>query len=160
MSDETNFDDLVKMSRERMREWSERRRAQWESLFPMTINKLAYGDTRALEQGATTGRFVAIRAVPSVDPEEKTRLGIYLGNLNSGIHSEYNPETQVLTIDRTGGNPAIFVPDLARIVMGYESWWGYINTPDDLKQISDADIDSAWYVQALKVMSQYSSEEE
>lgn len=157
---ETNFDDLVKMSRERMREWSERRKAQWESLFPMTLNRLAYGDTGALVQKKTTGRFVSIRAVESVDPEGKTRLGVYLGELNSGIHVEYNPETQVLTVYRTGGNPAIFVPDLARVVMGYESWWKYINTPDDLRQITDADIDSVWYVRALKVMSQDSSSEE
>ena len=51
-------------------------------------------------------------------------------------------------------NPAIFVPELKKIIYGYESWWGAITNKDDLSDlnISDEDIENTWYVQLLKSM--------
>jgi len=47
---------------------------------------------------------------------------------------------------------AIFVPELGEIIYGYASWWGHINSVDEIKDISDDDIDNVWYVQMLKAM--------
>jgi hypothetical protein len=38
--------------------------------------------------------------------------------------------------------------------MGYESWWGQINSPEELKAITDVDIQNVWYVKALKEMAE------
>lgn len=47
-------------------------------------------------------------------------------------------------------NPAIFVPDLNRVVWGMESWWGPIESKEKLHQITDEDISNVWYVKAAK----------
>ena len=49
-------------------------------------------------------------------------------------------------------NPAIYVFDLQRIIFGAESWWGIIENPEELKDITDDDINNIWYVKALKAM--------
>jgi hypothetical protein len=47
-----------------------------------------------------------------------------------------------------------YVPDLDRVVWGYESWWGVIKGPEELKEITDEDIQNVWYVKAMKQMSE------
>ncbi len=49
-------------------------------------------------------------------------------------------------------NPAIFVPELKKIIYGCESWWGEIESPEDFKEITSDDINNVWYVQLLKAM--------
>lgn len=39
-----------------------------------------------------------------------------------------------------------------------ESWWALIKGPEHLKEITDGDIQSVWYVQALKAMTEAESE--
>lgn len=51
-------------------------------------------------------------------------------------------------------NPAIFVPELNKIVYGCESWWRKIKSIDDFKGISKEDIENTWYIKLLKVMTQ------
>ena len=41
-------------------------------------------------------------------------------------------------------------PEMGEVVYGCESWWAAIENEDDLKEISDLDINSIWYVKALK----------
>lgn len=99
---------------------------------------------------ALPGSFVAVR--PVVDnPEHKTYLGILLGTYCPPTLS-FDKETGILNIGRGMGNPAIWVPDLNKVVMGYESWWGRINSPEDLKAITNQDIENVWYVQALRAL--------
>jgi hypothetical protein len=50
-------------------------------------------------------------------------------------------------------NPAMFVPELNRIVFGCESWWKVLNNKEDFSDITDADIENVWYVKALRVVS-------
>jgi hypothetical protein len=50
-------------------------------------------------------------------------------------------------------NPAIFVFDLKKIVYGAESWWGMVESEDDLRDITDSTIDNVWYVKAMKEMA-------
>ena len=52
----------------------------------------------------------------------------------------------------TTGNPAIYVPELGKIIFGMESWWGIIESPEELKDISDDDISNTWYVKLLQEM--------
>lgn len=104
--------------------------------------------TPDLFASATPGDFVSIRLAS----EKETHLGIYLGDM-PGIGYRYNDDKTELTIVRMGAlmaNPVMFVPKLGRLVYGFESWWGTINTPEDLRAITDEDIDGVWYVQALK----------
>jgi hypothetical protein len=94
------------------------------------------------------GSFVSIRPCD----EEKTYLGIYLGDLPIGYNLFRRKDTKLLRIIQDT-NPAIWVPDLNRIVWGCESWWGEIETPEELCKITDEDISNIWYVQALKALN-------
>lgn len=51
-------------------------------------------------------------------------------------------------------NPAIFVPELNKIIWGMECWWSEIESIDKSKAITDKDIENQWYVQLLKSMSE------
>lgn len=125
---------------------------QAERKNPLNItHDVAYPKlTDSIFGGSKRGKFVAVRLAG--DEDKRTHLGIYMGDmprLDVGI--DKSEGTPVLTIRRMNvGNPAIYVPALNQIVYGMESWWGEIASPDDLKQITDQDIDNVWYVQALR----------
>jgi hypothetical protein len=98
------------------------------------------------------GKFVRVRPC---GPEfaGKTYLGVYLGDMALSVGINFHTETRTAHIRWGSHNPAIFVPDLGRIVLGAESWWGLIKSPEDLQTISDLDIQSVWYVRALQALS-------
>lgn len=73
------------------------------------------------------------------------------GELPIQILSSYNPDTGILT-NSTMQNPGIFVPELRKIVYGCGSWWREIKSVDELKAITDEDIENTWYVQLLQNM--------
>ena len=77
---------------------------------------------------------------------------MFLGELPIGQNISYNRKSQVLDISFRN-NPAIFVFELNKIIYGIESWWGIIETENDLKDISDQDINNIWYVKALNSLS-------
>ena len=81
----------------------------------------------------------------------KTYLGILLGDLPIGATASFHNDDQKLHIGAMT-NPAIFVPALKKIIYGMESWWGEIEKPEDLKDITPDDINNVWYVQLLKGM--------
>ncbi len=122
---------------------------------PITVAEVALTDTPAhkavLLFGGKCGDFVAIRPC---DPkyEDKTFLGVLLGEIAQNVGFGYNTEAQRMSFGFTGHNPAIFVPDLGAVIYGNASWWGQIKSEDDLKQITDADIENVWYVKALKAL--------
>ena len=47
-------------------------------------------------------------------------------------------------------NPAMYVFELNKIVFGAETWWRKLTSPEDLKAITDDDIENTWYVKLLK----------
>jgi len=49
-------------------------------------------------------------------------------------------------------NPAIYIPKIGKVIYGMESWWKVINNKEELKDITDNDINNVWYVQALKIL--------
>lgn len=79
----------------------------------------------------------------------KTYLGFFLGEMPHSTYAIYHKDTKELDIG-ADGNPAIFVPSLNRVVWGFESWWSRIEKEDDLKDITDSDIENCWYVKAFR----------
>ncbi len=105
------------------------------------------------------GKFVAVRRTGE-EHERKTLLGLYIGDLCAPQVSIEGGDT--LVVGEGGflsGNPAIYVPSLGQIVYGFESWWSVIESEDQLRDITDHDIDSAWYVRALRAMTSEKPEE-
>lgn len=88
----------------------------------------------------------------------KTYLGLYLGNQPWSQTVSYNNKSGELTVGMAT-NPAIYVFDLQRIIFGAESWWGIIESLEELKDITDDDINNIWYVKALKAMHKDEPEE-
>lgn len=111
--------------------------------FPITITGIFWSDTPPMR--SVHPELVAIRPCDG----ETTYVGIHVGDLPLGIHVMLNKETGVLMAMPSHYNPAIVVPELGKVVMGCESWWGKIKTQEDLKQISDSDIRNIWYVRAI-----------
>jgi hypothetical protein len=119
--------------------------------YPIEVSKINRDTDTTGFRDSSIGSFVKIR--PCADEyKNKTFLGFYLGELPIGIRASHNPDTKELSLSYDN-NPAIYVFDLKKIIFGCASWWGIIETEDDLKSISDIDIDNVWYVKALKMLS-------
>jgi len=114
---------------------------------PLTVNEVRVRGT-AERTDAKVGSWVAVRPCDAPS-ENKTFLGIYLGDLPTGPMVNHAPKSGTLFID-IKTNPAIWVPDQNRIVWGMGSWWGIIESANDLKKITNQDIENIWYVKALK----------
>lgn len=117
--------------------------------FPMEITgiKKAYNFVSE-DLHCKTGSLVEVRPCGE-EYQEKTYIGIFLGNLAIDNICRLNKETKELEII-PHTNPAIFVPELKKIVFGCESWWRKIDSMDEIKDITDEDIESQWYVKLLK----------
>jgi hypothetical protein len=121
-----------------------------ESLHGATIeiSTVERGPCLKTRQNPMFGTLVAVRLAKS----DKTFLGIYLGDLTIDVHAMYHKVKKTLTLQPVT-NPAIFVPEIDRLVWGCESWWKPLKSAEDLKEITDADIESVWYVRALKELA-------
>ena len=129
--------------------------------FPVNVNKINVKEFNlkpvpGIFGDKDIGSFVCIRPCAE-EYEDKTYLGIYLGDMPVSIDCDYNEGNQELSIKTGMTNPAIFVPDLKTIIFGVESWWQRITTESQLRSITDIDIENVWYVKALK---QIASEEQ
>lgn len=116
--------------------------------YPLTIDGINNKEVKASGFGHEVGCLCEIRPCGN-EYEGKTYIGFYLGDLPIAITSSYNRNTGHLE-NSTMNNPAIFVPELKKIVYGCESWWREIESPNDFKDISDDDIENTWYVKLLK----------
>lgn len=110
--------------------------------YPITVNKIECDD---IEPWNVKPSLVKVR----VCKDNKTYLGIYLGEFPHFASASYNEESKIVKFN-TACNPCIYVPDLDKVVWGCESWWSRIKSEDELKDITDDDIDSVWYVRLLK----------
>lgn len=113
--------------------------------FPISIANIVTGSCEPDSLGHKPGALVAVR--PADDT--KTYLGIYVGDLPIFISSSYNRSDKSLNIT-PAKNPAMFVFALNKLVFGAESWWHEIDSPEELKDITDNDINGQFYVQYLK----------
>lgn len=123
--------------------------------YPIHVDGIGLSDVSPVGRSALRhkpGSWVSVR--PCGDEHAgKTYLGIYLGELATQAIASWHPRTRVLTVGLGMHNPAIWTPALGRIVWGMESFWGEIADPAALRQITDADIDGQFYIQALKAMA-------
>lgn len=122
--------------------------------YPIQVNRIVYGPEGAFDRRQKgVGQFVAIRPCDEA-LKGKTFLGIYIGGAALQVSVRFDAASGVLQVSPSFHNPAIYVPDLERVIMGCESWWGFLKKPDDLKQITDQDIQNVWYVRALQSLNE------
>lgn len=119
--------------------------------YPLTINGIdVKTDDYSLRQ-SDIGKLAKIRPCAE-EYQNKTYIGIFLGDLPHSPHISHNEKTGMLTIIPMM-NPAIFVPELRKIVYGCESWWQIIQEGEDIsKDITDELIQNQWYVRVAKEM--------
>lgn len=79
--------------------------------------------------------------------DNKTFLGLYLGEIALSV--SIGIEENKIHCNFASHNPAIYIPEIGKIIYGCESWWGAIKNPEELKNISDKDIQNVWYVKAM-----------
>jgi hypothetical protein len=145
-------DDKVKTITEDVCEGCEKYSSKYIE-YPLTIQGI---DNHFNKKGLTSlhdcGKLVRVSPCGE-EYKGKTYLGILLGDLPIGAHVSFNRESEKLGV-YPHTNPGIFVPELRKIIYGCESWWGEIENPEDLKDITKEEIDNTWYVQLLKEMVQ------
>lgn len=114
--------------------------------FPMEISTIMLREMPSTRGG----KFVRVRPIS----DEKTYFGIYMGDMHREVMIARGSKSKALMLT-VRSNPAIWVPDLEKIVWGDSSWWAEITTAEEAKKlISDEDIQNIWYVQALKRLSE------
>ncbi len=120
--------------------------------FPISVKRIGFPKeliTKGIFLSAgKIGDFVAVRPC-NKEYKGKTYLGILLGELPVGCGCIYKRKKRLLEF-YIHQNPAIYAPELKKIIFGCGSWWHVLKSPDDLKQITERDIKNVWYVQALK----------
>lgn len=117
--------------------------------YPIIVNEIKLREPYSLYK---QGGLAKVR--PCRDEYNgKTYLGFFLGEITTGTYCVYNSDTQELEV-ACSGNPAIFVPELNKIIFGYESWWSRIEREEDLRDITNNDIENVWYVKAIKELMQ------
>lgn len=119
--------------------------------YPIEVSKINTNTDKSQYKDSKIGRFAKIRPCGE-EYEGRTYLGLYLGEMPVGHSISHNPESNELNVSFST-NPGIFVFDINKIVYGMESWWGIINNEEDLKEITNSDINDIWYVKALKELS-------
>jgi hypothetical protein len=117
--------------------------------FPMEISSIDLRGFHPSMRGRNeVGSLVRIRPIDS----EKTFAGIYLGDLPRGVDIIRGSKSKALMVT-SRDNPAIWVPELNKVVWGDSSWWGVVKSKEEAERlITDADIQNVWYVKALKEM--------
>lgn len=128
---------------------------------PLMINRLVTHRTPAwkpnLSFGGRCGDMVAIR--PCAERfENRTYLGVLLGEFARTVSLWIRGDE--IEYDMAMHNPAILIPDINEIVFGIESWWGLISGPEQLRDITDQDIENVWYVRALQQIDRFAKEDE
>ena len=121
--------------------------------FPIVVNKINYNKAFSLYE---IGGFVRVRPCGE-EYGDKTYLGLFLGELPESTYVTYSTKEKELNVGMLS-NPAMYVFDLNKIIYGYESWWCRIESENDLRDITDADINNQWYVMALKQLADRANE--
>lgn len=97
-----------------------------------------------------SGALVKVRPVGD-EYEGKTYVGFLIGEVAMG--SSISILEDKIQLNFSGYNPAIFIPELKKVVFGYQSWWSEIESENELKDITDNDIQNVWYVKLLNSFS-------
>lgn len=119
--------------------------------YPLTINGIENEEINTSGLGHECGCLCEIKPCGE-EYNGKSYIGFYLGDLPIAIHTSLNKETGILK-NTTMNNPAIFVPELKKIIYGCESWWREIESLENFKGISEEDINDTWYVKLLNQLN-------
>lgn len=121
--------------------------------YPITVSSIEVPKDKGLKEsrGYKKGTLVKVRPCDE-KYNNKTYLGFLLGDIDMQLFISHNSENKELRIYRNY-NPAIFVPELKEVIYGCGSWWGEIKSEEDLKDITDNDIENVWYVKAWKKLN-------
>lgn len=109
------------------------------------LKDLAHPENNALKQ--RTGSLVKIKPCGE-KYGNKTYLGFYIGDIALGSYITVTEGKIQLNFGHH--NPAIYVPELKEVIYGCASWWSEITSEEDLKDITDNDIENVWYVKMLR----------
>lgn len=121
--------------------------------YPISVYGITFsGDLHRARGRHKPGALVRVRPCEA-EFDSKTFLGIYLGDYARSVGCARNPKTGVLEVYLVDNNPTIWIPSRERIVYGFDSWWGRIETVEELTAISDETIDGLFYVQALRTLT-------
>lgn len=124
--------------------------------FPIEVKEIKFENSgNPIEKpmfGNKAGQLVKVRPCGE-KYNDKTFVGFLIGEVPLGQSAKWNAEEGILTIRQSFHNPAIFVPELGEVIYGCSSWWGTIDSEEELKAITDDDIDNVWYVRALKALN-------
>lgn len=117
------------------------------------IKELAHPKNKAIEKPMFGNKGCLVKIRPCGEEYgNKTYLGFLIGEIAVG--SSVTIFDDKIQLNFSGHNPAIFVPELGKVIYGYESWWGQIKSEDELKQITNEDIDNVWYVKLMRKMAE------
>lgn len=119
--------------------------------YPITVNSIELDPLEAWDE-KSIGGLVAVRPC-SGNPEGRTYLGLYLGQQPWILSAAFHKNAGSLRIHAVS-NPLIYVFETKSLVRGADSWWSRIGSPEDMRQITDTDIDKTWYVQLLRTMTE------
>lgn len=113
------------------------------------IKELAHPRNKALENpfSGKIGDLVKVRPCDE-EYQNKTYLGFLIGDVARG--SSIGIENDKIQLNFSGYNPAMFVPELKKIIYGAGSWWSKIDSVEELKDITNDDIENVWYVKLLQ----------
>lgn len=116
------------------------------------INELEHPTKRVIEPCVSDRGHGLVMVRPcGKEYNDKTYLGFLIGDVPLG--SSVSIKDGKIQLEYSSYNPAIYVPDLNKVVFGAESWWGAIESEEDFKNITDKDINDVWYVKAFKELS-------
>lgn len=122
--------------------------------YPLTVNGIDKPKDRGIRDYYRSGAGTLVKIRPCAEEyQNNTYLGLLLGEIDTGLMISHSANNGILSVSRCY-NPAIFVPELKKIIYGMESWWGIIQTEEELRDITSDDIDKTWYVQLLKDFSE------
>ena len=128
--------------------------------YPITVNDIECEQLKYNEDTwhCKMGSLVKVRPCGE-EYGNKTYLGFYLGDLPLGITGSFKEAEGIYKVG-TLSNPAMYVTELRKIIFGCGSWWSEIKSEDDLKQITDDDIENTWYVKLAKALQQSETKED
>lgn len=144
--------DLMASFAEEMEKHAKRYTIGHEIVWPLEVSGVEFRGAlhgKGRTDGCKVGQMVMVRMC---DKTKATHLGVYLGEFPMQLLHQFDKETKRIEVF-PNLNPAMLVPKLGRIVWGCESFWGPIESENQLRQVTDAEISDIWYIKALKELS-------
>jgi hypothetical protein len=161
LKEKQKFIDLMREDEDPKKIFGELRQTVGEALMLLKaqdLKELLHPKNKAIvDAGSRTGAMVCVRPVAE-EYENKTFVGFLIGEAAMG--SSIKVEDNKLQLNFGAYNPAIFVPELGKVIYGMQSWWGIVESEEDFKQITDEDIENVWYVKAFRERLEKAAEEE